>query len=1151
MNNVRTKHRLGFLPSPILRCALLAIALSAALCPGALAQWRDNGVPVTSGALWHKFPLCACPDGSGGVFLVWGDYPNPANIRDIYAQRLDGSGRALWTSGGVAICTKAGDQVPAHVISDGAGGAFIAWFDLGNTSGNSVYIQRVDGSGNVLWAADGVAIGQPAEDIWPGGMVADGAGGVIAAWGAGAKNIRDAYAQRVDAAGNLLWGANGVSIRTGPADAIPEGIAVDGAGGAIIAVWHRAPDRLDYDLYAQRVDASGNVLWIPNGVPICVDPSKIGWSYTMPDGTGGVIISWWDDRNGADNTDIFAQRLDASGNPLWTANGEAICTSPGNQQWPAPVSDGFGGAIITWFDSRVGTNDVYAQRIDASGNALWTPGGVVLCDAPADKWNNGIVSDGAGGAIITWDDYRNMGIGFGRDLFAQRIDGSGTPLWTANGAPVCSRKGTTTNCDPSSDGAGGAIIPWLDSRSNNTYNVYAQRIGSHGSMHTVGVAPPSTLTNCATSTSVAFTIDQMVEPSQIRGYEVVFEIDPAVVTIANPSGDVVEGDYLSSVGLSQFYVLDEGAGVYAVSCVILGGGSGATGDGELFRVLLTPVAEGASAISIQSIQLRDLDNRPLPVVGAGGSIRVDCTLPTMDAIGEAQGGWYNAAPVLSHLGFVDDLNLDLAQYNYDGGTWTEIFSGIDASSWDGDPWTLPGFGGLSQGSHTIYFRVKDDAENWNAGTYGWQFFKDTEPPEPPVNFNARPGHDKTHLSWTNPSGDDTFAGVEIRFNGWLDYPEYATAAPAYPPNAAAGTSVALVAGTSYDDNPRTPRGIYYYAGFSKDIAGNYSELGTSAYDRCTSYWLGDVQPNPGFDGSIDISDLAAFSNAFGVSEGGGGWNAHCDFGPTDDRSRFGIPLPDNKINFEDLMIFSMNYNKVTPAGLREYAPSSRSIEDLASLVGVDLNRNGDGTVSIVLSNRASTLKGVRIVVSVEGGTLERIERGSLFSGASELFFGLVPGARNTADIAVGAIGTDVALARSGEVARLAIRNEGETSPWVRIEAIDMRDLDNAKTEIGSVEEHEAPFVPQATALLQNFPNPFNPVTTITFDLTAAEHVRLDVFDVSGRLLATPVDGMKGAGRHRVEWNGRDAGGSLVPSGICFYRMRTAGFEATRKMILVR
>jgi hypothetical protein len=163
----------------------------------------------------------------------------------------------------------------------------------------------------------------------------------------------------------------------------------------------------------------------------------------------------------------------------------------------------------------------------------------------------------------------------------------------------------------------------------------------------------------------------------------------------------------------------------------------------------------------------------------------------------------------------------------------------------------------------------------------------------------------------------------------------------------------------------------------------------------------------------------------------------------------------------------------------------------------------------------------------------------------------VPGARNTADISVAALGTDVALARSGEVARLVIRSEGETSPRVRIEAIDMRDLDNAKTEIGSVEEHEAPFVPQATALLQNFPNPFNPVTTITFDLTAAEHVRLDVFDVSGRLLATPVDGMKGAGRHRVEWNGRDAGGSLVPSGICFYRMRTAGFEATRKMILVR
>ncbi|RJR30734.1 MAG: hypothetical protein C4574_01895, partial [Candidatus Latescibacterota bacterium] len=590
----------------------------------------------------------------------------------------------------------------------------------------------------------------------------------------------------------------------------------------------------------------------------------------------------------------------------------------------------------------------------------------------------------------------------------------------------------------------------------------------------VSVLPAYTLTNCPTAKTVTFRIDQEGSTTdQVRGYEIKFAVDNAVVT----AGSFVEEDYLSSVNGTTFYAVDNGGGAYTVSCAVLGGTVGATGGGELFSLTLTPVGEGTSDIAITSIKLRDLNNADLACSGTGGSIRVDCTPPTMEPIAETEGGWYNAAPVFANFGFDDDWNLDLAEYNYDGGTWTEIFSGIDAASWDGEPWTLPEFAGLSQGTHTIYFRVKDDAGNWNTGTYSWQFYKDTVPPAPPTSFVAAPGHDKTHLSWTNPSGDATFVGVEIRFNGWLDYPEYATSAPAYPPDAAAGTYVALVAGASYDDDPRAPRDVYYYSAFSKDLAGNYSTLGTSAYDRCTSYWLGDVQPNPGFDGSVNLSDLAAFSGTFGVSEGGGGWNAHCDFGPTDDYSRFGVPVPDNKVDFEDLMIFAMNYQMVSPTGLSDLAEAVRTSEDLGSLVSFELVSNADGSVSIVLSNRASTLKGVRIVASVENGVLERIERGSLFSGASELFFGLAPGDRGEADISAAALGVDVAFARSGEVARLVIRSEGETAPRVRIEMIDMRDLDNAKTEIGTVEEREAPFVPQATALMQNFPNPFNPVTT--------------------------------------------------------------------------
>ncbi|MGD1049309.1 MAG: FlgD immunoglobulin-like domain containing protein, partial [Candidatus Krumholzibacteriaceae bacterium] len=65
------------------------------------------------------------------------------------------------------------------------------------------------------------------------------------------------------------------------------------------------------------------------------------------------------------------------------------------------------------------------------------------------------------------------------------------------------------------------------------------------------------------------------------------------------------------------------------------------------------------------------------------------------------------------------------------------------------------------------------------------------------------------------------------------------------------------------------------------------------------------------------------------------------------------------------------------------------------------------------------------------------------------------------------------------------------------------------------------------------------------------NVTIQIYDVSGRLVTTLLNARVAVGRHTVEWNGKNANGSLVPSGIYFYRMQTAGYEATRKMILVR
>ncbi|MFH0896054.1 MAG: hypothetical protein V2A54_16600 [Bacteroidota bacterium] len=172
----------------------------------------------------------------------------------------------------------------------------------------------------------------------------------------------------------------------------------------------------------------------------------------------------------------------------------AICTEANEQQHPSIISDGSGGSIITWMDFRNGNSDIYAQRINASGVVQWTADGVAICTEPhdqninTDKTDNKsiIVSDGSGGAIITWDDGRSGAFG----IYAQRINSSGAVQWTANGVAVSTALNNQYLPKITSDGSSGAIITWYDDRNVN-WDIYAQRINANG---TLPQAAPSVAT---------------------------------------------------------------------------------------------------------------------------------------------------------------------------------------------------------------------------------------------------------------------------------------------------------------------------------------------------------------------------------------------------------------------------------------------------------------------------------------------------------------------------------------------------------------------------------------------------------------------------------------------------------------------------------
>jgi hypothetical protein len=101
------------------------------------------------------------------------------------------------------------------------------------------------------------------------------------------------------------------------------------------------------------------------------------------------------------------------------------------------------------------------------------------------------------------------------------------------------------------------------------------------------------------------------------------------------------------------------------------------------------------------------------------------------------------------------------------------------------------------------------------------------------------------------------------------------------------------------------------------------------------------------------------------------------------------------------------------------------------------------------------------------------------------------------------------------------------------------------------ERHEKSVLPDAYQLEQNFPNPFNPKTTISFETPTTSHASVEVYNILGEKISTLVDKVLPAGRHQLIFSGRDRSDRELPSGIYFYRLRTEMFEATRKMILLK
>lgn len=1007
--------------SSILVCLSLLIGHVAA----ARADWVSDGVPVCTYSRPQQSPRVITDAGANSI-ITWQDIRN-ATIYYVYSGKLDADGNDLFGGGYSGTCIYcSGHAYWDTPVLDGSGGAIYPYTSYSSYPPGDIAALRKNGSGVTQWD---VRLCSTGGTQGPPEIVPDGSNGAIIVWEDNRNGNWDIYAQRVDTDGNLLWPGDGhpVVVYTGNqrmVDAIS-----DGAGGAII-VWSDYRDG-NSDIYTQRFSGNGVLYWTSSGEPVCTDASEQDDLALCSDDANGAVITWCDNRYG--NLDIFAQRVDYNGQMLWTADGVSVCSSTGDQETPQIITSNNNCVVISWRDSRSGDDDIYAQRLNSSGTGMWTTQGEPVCTDTGDQVSSSIIYDGQSGAIITWTDYSLSP----EAIYAQRIDKYGVALWDAGGAYV--GEGSTEHAD--SDRDGGAIIAYKKDGSDGYGDIYAQRLFGDGSLQSAqvdSISPAQNRHDVPANSNIYVWFDMEMDTSTM-----------------NDTTFVVTGQ---STGRHSGYVnwdvsTDE---IYFVP-------SEDFASGELVTVVLTP-----DILSDTGVALEPFSWSFRAEAEGGGR-----TFPTRD---DYKTGNYPLDITGADLN--NDGDIDVVTSNLSDSIYVFFNNG------DG---TL--------GSYTVYSTGGNDPSSVIAVDYD------------------QDGDLDLVASNTNSS---TLALFENTGGGSLAAAALVTVSSSNPDE---------VVAADFDND-----GFFDLATANR---GDY-EVSVFLNERGPQWYAGSVEyPVPNRPRSITAADLD--------NDGDFDLATTCQ-----NVDSIAVLLNQGDGTFEPCVLY---LSGDLPFEIRSDDLDGDGYVDLVVPNYYDYNigvyKNlGDGSFTAYTSY--STTDRPRSVCSGDfddDGDLDLCVPLSLTGpGYIEIMSNTGDGQFNSYEGTrpVGGYPNSVFAAdfNSDGLVDLAISDQDSDSLTILLNDV-----------VTATESGDQP--PRATALFQNQPNPFNPITRISFELRKASPVSLRIYNVSGRLISVLVEGDLGAGRYERTWNGNNLNGERAASGVYFYMLETDDFSQTRKMVLLR
>lgn len=317
--------------------------------------WSENGLQITEKQNITSYSINS--DSAGNVFIVYGE--KAADNYKIVLQKVSANGYLMFKMDGVAVHKSSARNSSISVLADERGGAYLLWLENVNNK-TQVMAQHIDSVGKPTWGKQPVSVSMSNNSVLSFTSQLTKQNSIYLVWQAKSKS-KDILHQLINSKGRPQWGSGGRLVSQQKGDQLNPCTAV--SDSALYISWTNEYNH-DKDVYAQKFRLDGKPLWKENGIPVISTHGDQFGQKIFYDSKSGIFIAWIDKRVDSLKANIYGQRINKAGRLLWDSLGMPIAKYKNSEKsYLTLLSDYDNSSIIVFKDMRGANSGIYGQKV--------------------------------------------------------------------------------------------------------------------------------------------------------------------------------------------------------------------------------------------------------------------------------------------------------------------------------------------------------------------------------------------------------------------------------------------------------------------------------------------------------------------------------------------------------------------------------------------------------------------------------------------------------------------------------------------------------------------------------------------------------------------------------------------------------------------